>query len=1090
MTKKSLTLLLVLMLSIMLVFAFASCGGSENPSDISTDTGTGNTPGHTHSYGKWVTNKEPTCTETGEKKQTCSCGDVKIEAVEATGHTEQVLEAKEPTCTEEGLTEGVKCSVCGELLVEQTAIAKINHSFTNGICTVCDLDVNSEGLAYTMSDDGTYAIVTGIGDCWDSEIYIPATYRNLPVKRIETNAFHGKTYITGIHMPDTMTIVDNQAFMGCSGLKNVTIGCNMTELNSWTFGDCTSLETIVIPNSVTIMDTYVFSGCTSLKNITLPKSLRGIPDGAFSVCTSLESIELPSSITYVGSAAFKNCTSLKNIVVPDNVASIGAGAFGGCSSLESMTIPFVGSRKSAKTASAETLFGYIFYTSAYDGATAVEQYDGSNEVTYYIPSFLRNVTITDAGILPYSFYNCSMITNITIPQNLTSIGACAFSGSGITSFKIPSKVSVIERSLFYRCKSLVSVEIPNGVTSIEYGAFSECSTLESLIIPDTVTSFSGTLQNCSSLKTLVIGKGITNLPKAFLFGCSKLRSLTIPFVGSSKDATLKSESTLFGYIFGDTSYTGSVKIRQWYSYGTNGTWRDYYIPKCLWEVTVTGGAVLSGAFFGTYIEKLTLCEDVSEIEEYAFYYSNLIVLENKTGITPPEKAFGYNYKYCGDTSRVTITEEGFVFSASNRLMGYWGDSHVIVLPEKYNGSTYTIAKRAFFYTSLTKVFIPNSVGSIGENAFYQTGAKIYCEVESQPTSWNPDWEYGGSSITWGCAVTEDGLIYQKNDNEGVSIIGYIMEIDNDLIIPSIIDGLPVNAIAGLYACTSLTSVTIPDSVTSIGDNAFYNCTSLTSITIPNSVTSIGWHAFEDCTSLTSITIPNSVTSIGTYAFYNCTSLVEINFNATAMDDLSEDNYVFSYAGEDGNGIKVTIGKNVTRIPAYLFYNSYDGPNQWPVNIISVEFEEGSVCESIGIGAFFDCTSLKEVHISDIASWCNISFSGASSNPLSLAENLYINNELVTNLVIPNTVTRINDYAFCGGSFTSVTIPDRVTSIGKYAFYNCFKLTSVNFENTTGWYVTESQGATSGTDVDVTDTSTNATYLKSTYQNYYWYRKAE
>ncbi len=168
-------------------------------------------------------------------------------------------------------------------------------------------------------------------------------------------------------------------------------------------------------------------------------------------------------------------------------------------------------------------------------------------------------------------------------------------------------------------------------------------------------------------------------------------------------------------------------------------------------------------------------------------------------------------------------------------------------------------------------------------------------------------------------------------------------------------------------------VVIPDGVTSIGDWVFSHCSSLTSITIPDSVTSIGEWAFAGCSNLTSVTIPDSVTSIDSSAFYQCSSLTSI-----------------------------TIGDSVT---------------------------------SIGGGAFYDCSDLAAVHISDIAAWCNIDFRDHDSNPLSYANNLYLNGDLVTDLVIPDSVTSIGRYAFAHcSSLKSITIPDSVTSIGSYAFY--------------------------------------------------------
>ena len=192
-------------------------------------------------------------------------------------------------------------------------------------------------------------------------------------------------------------------------------------------------------------------------------------------------------------------------------------------------------------------------------------------------------------------------------------------------------------------------------------------------------------------------------------------------------------------------------------------------------------------------------------------------------------------------------------------------------------------------------------------------------------------------------------------------------------------------IGGFWGCTNLTSVTIPNTVIIIQDGAFGDCSSLTEITIPNSVTNIGLNAFYNCSGLTEITIPNSVTSIGNLAFQRCSSLTS-----------------------------VTIPNSVT---------------------------------SIGSGAFSGCTSLTSVHITDLESWFNINFLGWQSDPLYSAPKIYLNGEEVKDLVIPNSVTSIGDYAFFGSSnLTSITIPNSVTSIGVNAFYNCSGLTEITIPN--------------------------------------------
>ena len=265
-------------------------------------------------------------------------------------------------------------------------------------------------------------------------------------------------------------------------------------------------------------------------------------------------------------------------------------------------------------------------------------------------------------------------------------------------------------------------------------------------------------------------------------------------------------------------------------------------------------------------------------------------------------------------------------------------------------------------------------------------------------------------------------------------------------------------------CTGLTSITIPNSVTSIEHYAFSGCSSLTSITIPNSVTSIGGYAFYSCTGLTCITIPNSVTSIGDEAFDECTGLKEVHIS----DLVAWCNIDFGrYSGNPMccahnlylNGELVTelvIPEDVTKINSYAFYGctgltSVTIPN----SVTSIGFEAFDGCTGltsvtipnsvtiIGNNAFNGCTGLKEVHISDLVAWCNIYFARYSGNPMCCAHNLYLNGELVTELVIPDDVTKINSYAFYGCTcIRSVVIGNGVASIGDEAFHGCTGLTSI------------------------------------------------
>ena len=333
----------------------------------------------------------------------------------------------------------------------------------------------------------------------------------------------------------------------------------------------------------------------------------------------------------------------------------------------------------------------------------------------------------------------------------------------------------------------------------------------------------------------------------------------------------------------------------------------------------------------------------------------------------------------------TVTFNGDITSIGNYAFYKCSGLSSVTIPN----SVTSIGEGAFSScSSLTSITIPNSVTSIGEFAFSDCSSLTSVTIPNSLTSIGRAAFINCSSLT---SVTWNAKNCTDFSSESYSPFYY-----NGTRIAEFKFGEEVETIPR-YLCfsmTRLTTITIPNSVTSIGERAFYDCDGLTSITIPNSVTSIGYGAFDFCSGLTSVSIPNSVTSIGSGAFRGCSGLTTI-------------------AVQDGN-TKYDSRNNCNAIIETVTNTLVQGCNNTII--------PNSVT-SIGEDAFEEYSSLTSIII--------------PNSVTSIGESAFSSCSSLTSITIPNSVTSIGYGAFseCSG-LTSITIPNSITNIEEDAFFGC------------------------------------------------------
>lgn len=404
---------------------------------------------------------------------------------------------------------------------------KDGHTYTNEaqLCDVCGADYFSENLDFTLSVTRDSYILSGLGTCERTVVYIPSTHKGKPVTEIAGTAFNAVTNpaceaITEIVLPDSIVSIQSNAFFKCIGLKKITLNEGISFMGSDVLRGCTALESLRLPSTMTYVPSGVLQYCSGIKSVEIAGPATIVNSYAFYDCSSLESISLPDTVTEVMAGAFSGCTSLRNIRMSAAIQTIGRGVFDNCTSLE------------------YNVHGGIAYLGNENMPYVLLVKINDNDQTEF-------VIHDDTRAMNYNAFAGSNVKSLTIGKNLTVIPH-----AGLNDLTQLEYISVSEGNPVYHSSNNCLIEtaakkiirgtknsvIPTDGSVIEIGSFSfaHLQGLTSIVIPAPIERLGGSaFSNCSDLEYAVLPNTLNHIELSIFAYCDKFA--TVYFDGNNTE---------------------------------------------------------------------------------------------------------------------------------------------------------------------------------------------------------------------------------------------------------------------------------------------------------------------------------------------------------------------------------------------------------------------------------------------------------------------------------------------------------------------------------------------------------------------------